>query len=94
METYVKEPLKVREEMEEKIRNEEGRITWGPLEREFAAFTGSYLKEMVLALGYSEMDKLDVTIDDINVKMVKKHHPRQTLCVLTEPWAKPRWSVF
>ncbi len=72
METYVKEPLKIRDELEEESGSEETVITRGPLDIEFAAFAGSYLKEIALALAYSEMNHLKVTIDeDIKIKMVK-----------------------
>lgn len=67
METYVQESLKVKKTDDEKTE----KITGGPLEIEFAAFVGSYLKELSLALGQSRISQLKVTMGDVNLKLVK-----------------------
>lgn len=77
METYIKEPIKINKEME---AQEAGPVV-DTLHRDFAAFVGSYLKELALALGYSRMDKLSVEMDDINFKMVKKRGRRKSTTV-------------
>lgn len=73
METYLKEQLRVKKKEEAPEKKPRTNIPpHANLERELAAFGDSYLKELVMALAASGMDSLDVTIDDISVKMVKK----------------------
>jgi biotin carboxyl carrier protein len=73
METYVQEPMKYKEEQAVQEKDEAA----DTLNRDMAAFVGSYLKEMALALGESQVDGLSVSMDDITVKMLKKQRGRR-----------------